>query len=386
MALPNSIQEDHPILTSWRQELHRIPELCYQEVKTGEFVAKTLAGIGVDEIHRGLGTTGLVALIKGRYQSRKSIGLRADMDGLPIAEARDLEYKSQHRGCMHACGHDGHTAMLLGAAKHLSETRHFKGTAYLIFQPAEEGGAGAQSMICDGLFDRFPCDEVYGMHNLPGLPEGQFAIRSGGIMACPDGFDIRIRGRGGHAALPHQSTDPIYIGSLLIQALQGLVSRETDPLGQVVLSVTQFHAGNTHNVIPHEATIAGTIRTLDAGHRDRMEQRLRDLAKGIASSFGAEVEVRYQRSYPVTVNHVDETVFAVEAAETIVGQAYVNRLCEPLLGGEDFAYMLEQCPGAYIFIGNGDTAGLHHPEYDFNDAILPYGVAYWTQLVESRLR
>ena len=386
MILSNSIKADQPLITQWRRTLHQMPELCYQEVKTSAFVEKTLKEIGVDEVHAGLGKTGLVAVIRGKNPDTKAIGLRADMDGLPITEVQDHEHKSQHAGQMHACGHDGHTAMLLGAAKHLSETRNFEGTVYLIFQPAEEGGAGAKAMMRDGLFDRFPMDEVYGMHNLPGLPLGQFALRPGGIMACPDGFDIEILGQGGHAALPHQSLDPIYIGSLIIQALQGLISREMDPLGQAVLSVTQFHAGNTHNVIPDSAKIGGTIRTLDADIRTRMETRLHDVACGIATAYGAQATVNYYRSYPVTVNHGDQTGFAAQAASAIVGADQVDQACDPLMGGEDFAYMLEEKPGAYIFIGNGDTAGLHHPEYDFNDAALPLGVAYWAQLVESRLQ
>lgn len=326
-----------------------------------------------------------MAVIKGKNPGAKTIGLRADMDGLPITEVHDHGYKSQHEGRMHACGHDGHTAMLLGAAKHLAETRNFAGTVHLIFQPAEEGGAGAKAMIRDGLFDKFPCNEVYGMHNLPGLPLGQFAIRPGGIMASPDGFDIEIEGCGGHAALPHQSADPIYIGSLIIQALQGLVSRELDPLGQAVLSVTQFHAGNTHNVIPDSAKIAGTIRTLDEEVRGRMERRLGEVSEAIAAAYGAKAKVIYRRNYPVTVNHPGETTLAADVAASLVGEAQIDRACEPLMGGEDFAYMLEEKPGAYIFLGNGESAGLHHPEYDFNDDAIPFGVGYWAQLVESRL-
>lgn len=385
MTISNSIQGDQPLVAGWRHALHQMPELCYEEVKTSAFVAETLEGLGVDEIHRGLGKTGVVAVIRGRNPGSKTIGLRADMDGLPITEVKSPDYKSQHEGRMHACGHDGHTAMLLGAAKHLAETRNFEGTVVLIFQPAEEGGAGAAAMMRDGLFKKFPCDEVYGMHNLPGLPLGEFAIRPGGIMASPDGFDIEIKGRGGHAALPHQSADPIYIGTLIVQALQGLVSRELDPLQQAVLSVTQFHAGNTHNVIPEDVTIAGTIRTLDPAVRDRMEARLKEVVSGIANLYGAEGIVHFRRTYPVTVNHVSETTFAADAAAHLVGEDKVERNCEPLMGGEDFAYMLEEKPGAYIFMGNGDSAGLHHPEYDFNDAAIPFGVAYWTQLVESRL-
>ena len=385
MTLSNSIQADQPLIAGWRHELHQTPELCYEEVKTSAFVAKTLREIGVDAVHEGLGKTGVVAVIKGKIPSAKTIGLRADMDGLPITEVHDHGYKSQHEGRMHACGHDGHTAMLLGAAKHLAETRNFAGTVYLIFQPAEEGGAGAKAMIRDGLFKKFPCDEVYGMHNLPGLPLGQFAIRPGGIMASPDGFDIEIEGRGGHAALPHQSTDPIYIGSLIIQALQGLISRELDPLGQAVLSVTQFHAGNTHNVIPDSALVAGTIRTLDEAVRKRMEERLTEVSEAIAAAYGAKAKVVYRRNYPVTVNHPGETRLAADAAAALVGDAQVDRACEPLMGGEDFAYMLEEKPGAYIFLGNGDSAGLHHPEYDFNDEAIPFGVGYWAQLVENRL-
>lgn len=385
MTLSNSIQADHPIVSGWRQQLHQIPELCYEETKTSAFVSKTLRDIGVDEIHEGLGKTGVVAVIKGKTPGEKSIGLRADMDGLPISESREHNYKSQHPGRMHACGHDGHTAMLLGAAKHLADTRNFDGTVYLIFQPAEEGGAGAKAMIKDGLFEKFPCDEVYGMHNLPGLPVGQFSIRPGGIMGSPDNFNIEINGRGGHAALPHQSADPIYMGSLMIQALQGLVSRELDPLAQAVLSVTQFHAGTANNVIPDSAIISGTVRTLDPNVRDQMETRLGEIARGVASTYGGKATVAFTRNYPVTVNHSTETKIAADVAATVVGEQQVERSCEPLMGGEDFAYMLEEKPGAYIFMGNGDTAGLHHPEYDFNDKAIPYGVAYWAKLVEARL-
>ena len=385
MNISNSIQADAPLVTEWRHELHTMPELGYEEVKTSAFIKKRLEALGVDEIHTGLGKTGVVAIIKGKEPGAKSIGLRADFDGLPITEVIPHPYRSQHEGRMHACGHDGHTAMLLGAAKHLAETRNFKGTAVLIFQPAEEGGAGAAAMMRDGLFKRFPVDEIYGMHNLPGLPLGQFAIRSGGIMASPDGFDIRVKGRGGHAALPHQSADPIYAASLIIQALQGLISRETDPLDQAVLSVTQIHAGNTHNVIPDTAEIGGTIRTLSPETRDQLEQRLGEVARGVAMAYGLEAQVRYQRTYPVTVNHDLETTHAANAAATLVGEKAVERNCRPVMGGEDFAFMLEEKPGAYIFIGNGDTAGLHHPEYNFNDEAIPLGVAYWTQLVESRL-
>ena len=384
-SVSNSIQADAPLITGWRHELHTMPELCYQEVKTSAFIKATLETLGVDEIHTGLGKTGVVAIIRGKDAGERAIGLRADFDGLPITEVTPHPYQSQHAGRMHACGHDGHTAMLLGAAKHLAETRNFKGTAVLIFQPAEEGGAGAAAMMRDGLFDQFPVDEVYGMHNLPGLPLGQFAIRPGGIMASPDGFDITIKGRGGHAALPHQSADPIYIASLIIQAVQGLISRETDPLGQAVLSVTQIHAGNTHNVIPDSAEIGGTIRTLSPETRDVLERRLGEVARGVAGAYGLEADVRYERTYPVTVNHAAETTLAADCAAALVGEGSVDRNCEPLMGGEDFSFMLEEKPGAYIFLGNGDSAGLHHPEYNFNDAAIPLGVAYWTQLVENRL-
>ena len=385
MTLSNSLQADHSDIAGWRQALHQIPELCYREVKTSAFVAEKLRELGVDEIHEGLGKTGLVAVIRGRRPSTKAIGLRADMDGLPITELRELAYKSQHPGQMHACGHDGHTAMLLGAAKHLVETRNFAGSVYLIFQPAEEGGAGARAMMRAGLFERFPCDEVYGMHNLPGLPLGHFAIRPGGIMASPDSFDIKIKGHGGHAALPHQSQDPIYIASLMIQALQGLVSRELDPLQPAVLSLTQIQAGNSHNIIPDTAHVGGTLRTLDEEVRTGMEMRLTQVAQGLAQVYGAQAEVRYTRTYPVTVNHARETTLAGDAAAAVVGEEQVDRACEPLMGGEDFAYMLEAVPGAYIFTGNGDGAGLHQSAYDFNDKAIPYGVAYWVQLVERRL-
>jgi hippurate hydrolase len=312
------------------------------------------------------------------------IGLRADMDALPIEEATELPYASKTPGRMHACGHDGHTAMLLGAARYLAETRNFAGDAVVIFQPAEEGGAGAAAMIKDGLFDRFPIDQVYGMHNGPGIPIGSFAIRPGPIMASTDAVNIHIEGRGGHAARPHISIDSVFVGAQLITALQSIVSRSVDPLESAVISICEFHAGNARNVIPQTAELKGTVRALTAEVRALMEKRLREVVEGVARMTGAKIDLNLERGYPVVVNHAAQTDIAVEVARKVAGEGNVHEM-PPLMGGEDFAYMLERRPGAFIFCGNGDTAGLHHPAYDFNDDAIVYGTSYWIKLVENTL-
>ncbi len=373
-------------VTGWRRHLHQIPELQYQEVETARFVAQKLRAFEFDEVHEGIGVTGLVGVLHGRDgPGGKGIGLRADMDALPITELGTPEYVSRNPGVMHACGHDGHTALLLGAAKALAETRSFLGTAYFIFQPAEEGAAGAARMIEDGLFERFEMQEVYGLHNAPGLDVGCFQIRPGPLLASADMFHIKLLAKGGHGAEPYLTADPVLAVAQIVVALQALVSRETRALDAAVLSVTQIAGANAHNVIPHEASLGGTVRTFRTEDRDRIERRIREVSEGIASAMGARVEIDYERGYPTTRNHPAETVHAADAARATVGAANVDPDCEPIMPAEDFAFMLEAKPGAYIFMGNGDTAECHMPTYDFNDAAVPVGVAYWINLVEGRM-
>ncbi|AVT76448.1 amidohydrolase [Rhodopseudomonas palustris] len=370
----------------WRRDIHAHPELMYDLDRTSALVADLLRQFGCDEVVTGLGRTGVVGLVHGRGRSaNRAIGLRADMDALPIEEDTGVAYASQTPGRMHACGHDGHTAMLLGAAKNLAATRDFNGSVAFIFQPAEEGGAGAKAMIEDGLFSRFPIDEVYGMHNKPGLPIGQFATRAGAVMASTDRVEIEIEGIGGHAARPQHSIDPVVVGAQIVTALQTIVSRTLDPLASAVVSITNFHAGSAFNVIPQKANLVGTARALDGKVRDRLEARIAELSTLIAQAHGATARVTYERGYPVTCNHAEQTAFAADTAATITGNDQVDRDLAPMMGAEDFSYMLEQRPGALIFLGNGDSAGLHHPRYDFADAAIPYGIAYWSKLVERAL-
>lgn len=370
----------------WRRDIHAHPELMYDLDRTSALVADLLRQFGCDEVVTGLGRTGVVGLVHGRGRSaNRAIGLRADMDALPIEEDTGVAYASQTPGRMHACGHDGHTAMLLGAAKHLAATRDFNGSVAFIFQPAEEGGAGAKAMIEDGLFSRFPIDEVYGMHNKPGLSIGQFATRAGAVMASTDRIEIEIEGIGGHAARPQYSIDPIVVGAQIVTALQTIVSRTLDPLASAVVSITNFHAGSAFNVIPQKANLVGTARALDGKVRDRLEGRIAELSTLIAQAHGATARVTYERGYPVTCNHAEQTAFAADTAAAITGNDQVDRDLAPMMGAEDFSYMLEQRPGALIFLGNGDSAGLHHPRYDFADAAIPYGIAYWSKLVERAL-
>lgn len=385
MPLLNRAIEMQEEVSQWRRHLHENPELMFDVHETAKFVADKLHAFGVDEVVTGIGQTGIVGIIRGRHGEGQTVGLRSDMDALPLNEITGKPYASKNPGKMHACGHDGHTAMLLGAAQYLAETRNFKGSVAVIFQPAEEGGGGGREMVKEGMMERFSISEVYGMHNTPGLPVGQFAIRKGPIMAATDEFNITIEGRGGHAAQPHRTIDPVVIGAQLVNALQTIVSRGTDPLDSVVLSVTKFHAGDAHNIIPQKAELAGTVRTLRPEMRDFAEKRLREVAEGVATALGAVARVDYARNYPVTFNHSDETEFAARTAQSVAGTNAVNLEVAPMMAGEDFSYMLEARPGAFIFIGNGESASLHNPAYDFNDDVIPHGISYWVQLAESAL-
>jgi amidohydrolase len=388
MPIVNRVADLQPDIQAWRRNIHEYPELLYDVHRTAAFVADRLREFGCDEVATGLGRTGVVGVIKGRKPAGKGdvrvIGLRADMDALPIEEATNLAYASKTPGKMHACGHDGHTAMLLGAARYLAETRNFAGDAVVIFQPAEEGGAGAAAMIKDGLMDRFAIDQVYGMHNGPGIPVGSFAIRPGPIMASTDDINIRIEGLGGHAARPHISIDSVLVGAQLITALQSIVARSVDPLEAAVISICEFHAGNARNVIPQTAELRGTVRTLKPEVKKLVEKRVREVVAGVAQMTGAKIDLEYVSKYPVTVNHALQTEVATQVAKEIAGDANVHEM-PPLMGAEDFAYMLEQRPGAFIFCGNGNSAGLHHPAYNFNDEAIVFGTSYWIKLVENTL-
>ena len=384
MAVKNRFADWLPEITEWRRDIHAHPELMFDTHRTAALVAGKLREFGCDEVHEGIGRTGVVGVIRGRSDSSgRVIGLRADMDALPIEEATGLDYASGSPGKMHACGHDGHTAMLLGAARYLAETRAFDGTVVVIFQPAEEGGGGAKVMVDEGVLDRFGVQEVYGMHNWPGQPLGSFAIRPGPFFASTDQFRITVAGRGGHAAKPHDTVDSALVAAQITVALQSVVARNLDPVEQLVLSVTGIRTEtDTHNVIPERTFLQGTVRSLKPEVRDLAEERLRALVAGVAASFGAVAEIAYQRGYPVMVNHARETGFAAEVARDVAGDCAEAPY---VLGGEDFAYMLEARPGAYILVGNGDGAMVHHPEYDFNDEAIPAGCSWWVGMVEARL-
>ena len=368
----------------WRRDLHRRPELLYALDETSAFVAEKLSAFGLDEVVTGVGGSGVVGILRGRPGNR-AVALRADMDALPIEEITGAPWASQKPGAMHACGHDGHTATLLAAARHLAAERDFAGTVVFVFQPAEEGGAGARAMIEDGLFQRFPVDEIYGIHNLPGLPVGRFAVRPGAIMASTDRFYIDILGRGGHAARPHETIDPILVGAQLVTALQSIVARNTDPLASGVVSVTTFHAGNTDNVIPQTARLSGTVRALDEKVRADLEASVGRISTTVAATFGAEARIAYERGYPVTVNHAGPAIRVGDAIEGLFGGNAVNRAGAPLMAAEDFSYYLERVPGAYFFMGNGPSAGLHHPAYDFADDAIAPGAAVWAALAKASL-
>ncbi len=384
MAVENWVAKDVAELTEFRRDLHRNPELLYDVGRTAARVAEALRAAGLDEVHEGIGRTGVVGVIRGKEGGR-TIGLRADMDALPILEATGKPWASTVPGKMHACGHDGHTTMLLGAARHLAESRAFSGTVIVIFQPAEEGGAGAKAMIDDGLFRRWPCDEVYGMHNRPNMPLGHFTIAPGPIMASVDEVKIRITGRGGHAARPNETIDPLPVAAALIQAVQTVASRNLDPIDSAVVSLCTIKAGDAFNVIPQALEMTGTIRTLREPVRDHVEERIKRLVHHVAAGFDAVGEVDYIRMYPVTVNHARETELAAAAAMEVAGAERVTTDMPPVLGGEDFSFMLNEVPGAMINVGNGPSAGLHHPEYDFNDDAIAWGCSYWTTLVRQRL-
>ncbi len=384
MPIKNRLAEMHEEITGWRRDIHQHPEILYDTHRTSALVAEKLKEFGCDEVVTGIGRTGVVGVIKGKTDTQgRVIGLRADMDALPMQEQTGLDYASKTDGAMHACGHDGHTAMVLGAAKYLSETRNFDGTAIVIFQPAEEGGNGAEAMCKDGLMDRFGIQEVYAMHNVPGVPTGQFAIRSGPLLAAADEFDIHLEGRGGHAAKPHETIDTTVMLSQLIVALQTIVSRNADPILQAVLSVTSVDTSSkAFNVIPQSAQVRGTVRTHSNEMRDLIETRLSEVAEGIAETFGGTVKVSYTRGVPVTINAEEQTEFAAEAAISVGGSCDEAPM---VMGGEDFSFMLEERPGAFIVLGNGDSAGLHHPEYNFNDEIIPMGCSWFAEMVERRM-
>ncbi len=394
MQIIDRIAQFHDDIRAIRRDLHAHPELRFEEKRTSDIVAATLESWGI-EVHRGLGGTGVVGVIRNG-DSPRAIGLRADMDALPINELNRFAHASRHPGKMHACGHDGHTAMLLAAARYLAEVRPFDGTVVLIFQPAEEGGAGAQKMIEDGLFERFPVDAVFGMHNWPGIPAGHFGVTPGPMMASSNEFEIRITGKGAHAAMPHLGVDPVFVAIQIAQALQGIVTRTKKPIDAAVLSITQIHAGETTNVIPETALLSGTVRTFSDSVTALFEEKMRHIATLTAQAHGAHAELEFLWNYPPTVNHVNEARFAADVAASVVGADRVNSAQEPTMGAEDFAFMLKARPGAYLFIGNGEGGHrdgghglgpcmLHNPSYDFNDDLIPIGASFFSRLVERFL-
>ena len=387
MPIVNRIAALTDEIAAWRHDFHEHPELLYEVHRTAGIVAERLKEFGCDEVVTGIGRTGVVGIIRGRKTSSdRVIGLRADMDALPIDEVSDVPYASKTPGVMHACGHDGHTAMLLGAAKYLAETRNFDGTAVMIFQPAEEGGAGGKAMVDDGLMTRWGIQEVYGLHNMPGIPEGHFAITPGPLLAAADAFEIVVHGKGGHGgAGPHRAIDSVLIGAEIVSALQSIVARNVDPMKTAVLSTCSFHAGAAFNVIPPTATLGGTVRTFDPAVRDLVERRISEVADGIARAYGGSAETKYTRMYPATVNHERETVIAAEVARDVAGADRVDDHTTPIMGGEDFAFMLQARPGAFIFLGMGDTPECHHPAYKFNDSILGHGASYWVRMIEKSM-
>lgn len=395
MKLIDPIIQFHTEIQAIRRDLHAHPELCYKEQRTSEIVANKLTEWNIPII-RGLGITGVVGVIK-KGSSDRAIGLRADMDALPVQELNTFPHASQHAGKMHACGHDGHTAMLLGAARHLSLHGEFDGTVYLIFQPAEEGGAGAQRMIDDGLFEQCPMEAIFGMHNWPGMPAGKFGVTPGPMMASSNEFEVIVKGKGSHAAQPHKSIDPVMVAVQIAQSWQTIVARNINPNDSAVLSITQIHSGSATNVIPDEATLIGTVRTFSVDVLDTIEQRMRDIAQHTVAAFGAEVDFRFHRNYPPLINHPKETAFAVAVMQAMSGIENVDATVEPTMGAEDFSFMLQHKPGCYVFLGNGTgdhrdgghgmgPCNLHNASYDFNDELLPIGGSYWVHLAETYLK
>ncbi|MEE2717229.1 MAG: M20 aminoacylase family protein [SAR324 cluster bacterium] len=386
MQIKAEIQAFHDEMTQWRRDIHQHPELGFVEHRTSEVVAKKLQSFGL-EVHQGLATTGVVGTI--RNGEGPSIGMRADLDALALPELNEFEYKSVNEGRMHACGHDGHTTMLLGAAKYLAETKRFNGTVHCIFQPAEEGGGGGDVMVKEGLFEQFPVDAVYGMHNMPGIPKGVIGSWPGPMLAAADTFELVVQGTGGHAAMPDHAIDPVVIGAQIVNAFQTIASRRTAPLDSVVVSTTRFNAGEAFNVIPDSVTIGGSVRTFKAETRDATEARLQQIAEGICAANGATAQFTYHRGYPATVNHTEQTQIALRAAGAVVGEDNLIRDPNPIMASEDFSFMLLARPGCFVFIGNGvgEEGGcmVHNPHYDFSDDILPIGASYWATLVEQEL-
>ncbi len=385
-----SILPHHEGLSELRRDLHANPELGFEEHRTSALVAERLRGYGVDEVHTGIARTGVVGVIRGRGNSDRSIGLRADMDALTMDEENEFAHRSVRSGLMHGCGHDGHTTILLGAAQYLASTRRFDGTVVLIFQPGEEGFAGAKAMIDDGLFERFPADSVYALHNWPALEPGRIGLNTGPMMAAADRVEIIVSGKGGHAAHPHRAVDPVVVAAHIVTAAQTIVARNVGPLDAAVLSLCSIHAGNpgAFSVIPREARMVGTVRTFSADAQDLIEQRLTDLAESTAKALGAEAKVIYERIYPATINHPEQARFAADTAAELVGEDNVVRDLEPSMGAEDFAFMLRVKPGCYVRLGQGGGAGgcfLHNSRYDFNDAVIPLGAAFFSALAERGL-
>ncbi len=389
MAVINRIAEFHEDIKGWRRDLHAHPETAFEEQRTSDFVAEKLNEWGI-EVHRGLATTGVVGVLHGQKANGRAIGLRADMDALDMTELNDFEHRSQHEGKMHGCGHDGHTAMLLGAARYLAETKNFDGTVNFIFQPAEENEGGGRVMVEEGLFEKFPVEAVYGLHNMPGIPVGQVGMRVGPAMASFDIFEVTVDGVGAHAAMPHLGVDAVVITAQIVTALQTIASRRVDPLESLVVSVTQFHAGDTWNVLPQQAVIRGTVRSFKKEIQDQAEADIRRIAQGICEAQGATMSMRYERRYPAVINTSLETDIAAEVAAEVVGEKNVEVGAPPLMGSEDFAYMLQEKPGCYIWLGNGADGqpggcSVHNPYYDFNDDISVIGASYWAKLVETTM-
>ena len=384
-AVVDSLEQAIAEAGVWRRRFHACPELRYEEHETAAFIAGKLREFGFDRVETGIGKTGVVGLLTGRRPGPgRNVGLRADMDALPIREANEVEHKSRNVGVMHACGHDGHSATLLAAARHLSVQRDFAGSAVFIFQPAEEGGAGGKAMIDDGLFTRFDVDEVYGLHNMPHLALGRFSTTVGPVTSASDRFTIEIEGRGSHASRPQEGVDTLLVGTQIVNALQTIVARNVHPHESAVVSVTMFHAGETDNVIPQRAQLRGTVRTFNGKIQDLVQSRMAQVIEGIAATYGATARLEYLRDYPVTLNHPEQTAHAVRIARELVGHDQVEPAMKPVMGGEDFSFMLQEKPGAFLFFGNGPSSGLHTPQYDFNDQAIGHGAAFWVRLVQDR--